>query len=55
MAVVAEYILDSGARVKINNDAYKDKAPEELEKIKNDLNEVASRLIYQQIYRKALK
>ncbi|MDD2218244.1 MAG: hypothetical protein PHW03_07675 [Eubacteriales bacterium] len=53
MAVVAEYILDSGVRVKINDESYIDKTPGELKKIKDNINEVASRLIYQNLFKKS--
>ena len=52
MAVVKEYQNKYGATIKINDAAYRDKTPEELQKVKDNINRTATRLLYAQMEKK---
>ncbi len=53
MAVVKEYISEGGATIRIHDDAYRDKTPEELAAILKNINEVACRCLMAELERRA--
>lgn len=46
MAVVKEWTTEEGTVIKINNDEFKDKTPEEMQAAYDHINKVASMLLY---------
>ncbi|WP_324825111.1 hypothetical protein [Sinanaerobacter sp. ZZT-01] len=46
MAVVMEYTTSDGTTIKINDEAYRDKTEEELQRVRENIHRVASRLFY---------
>lgn len=53
MAIVKEYVTPSGVTIKINDECYRDKTPEEIQKALDHISETASRLLYEQALRHA--
>lgn len=49
MAIVKEYKNKHGATIRIDDAAYRDKSPEELQKVRDNINKTATRLIYAHI------
>ncbi|NBI63709.1 hypothetical protein D3Z38_11735 [Clostridiales bacterium] len=49
MAIVKEWKTEHGATIQINDDAYRDKTPEELEKIRQHANATIWRLLREQM------
>lgn len=46
MAIVKEYTTKEGTVIKFNDECYKDKTPEEMKEAYNNINKVASMLLY---------
>lgn len=55
MAIVKEWKTEHGATIRINDAAYRDKTPEELEKRKAHANATICRLLREQMMEKAEK
>ena len=52
MAIIKEWKTEHGATIRINDAAYRDKTPEELQKLREYANETAYRLLVNHIRNK---
>lgn len=52
MAIVKEYKNEYGAIIQIDDSAYRDKTPEELEKVRENIYITANRILYAYAKRK---
>lgn len=53
MSIVKEYRAESGAVIRFHDDAYRDKTPEELAAIQENINLTASRCLMAELDRRA--
>lgn len=53
MAVVKEYVTETGVTIRFHDDEYRDKTPEELKAVRDEMNRVASELLYKAMAKKA--